>query len=111
MSDIRCTYCGEEFDFALGHRCRVMSGTAAPREPYHVCGNCGADLSKHPVSASAHQRAPAEPAPAGSERLFDLVEETRKQLQPYLRIETFTTGSKPMSDLAVDVILQAAFER
>ncbi len=43
---------------------------ATPREPYHVCGNCGADFSKHPVSASAHQCAPAEPAPAGSEPPF-----------------------------------------
>jgi hypothetical protein len=42
------------------------------------------------------------------ERLFDLVEKTREKLGPYLRLETFPTGSK--AHLAVDIILQEAFE-
>ena len=45
-----------------------------------------------------------------SVRLFDLVQATRKKLQPYLIIEIFPTDSQPLNDLAVDTILQGAFE-
>jgi len=43
-------------------------------------------------------------------RIFDLVAETRNKLQPFLRIGTFETGTTPTIYLAVDIILQEAFE-
>jgi hypothetical protein len=48
---------------------------------------------------------------AKEERLFDLVAETREKLRPFLVMEIFKTGTMPTTYLAVDTILQAAFEK
>src|SRR5258708_36610362 len=45
------------------------------------------------------------------ERLFDLVAATREKLRPFLVLETSKTGTMPTTYLAVDIILQEAFER